>query len=128
MKAGPRAPWLALALLGAALACALLAWGVATLHLQPPPCPLKNLLGIPCATCGGTRCAMALANGQLREAFHWHPVLALLGLLSPLALLWDLRRAWRGDAYPDLPESCQARVGAALLLLGTWILQVARGL
>jgi len=101
---------------------------VGTLHLVPPPCPLKAHLGIPCATCGGTRCALALVNGHLREAFHWHPVLALLGLISPLALLWDLRRAWRRDAYPPLPESRLARGAAALLLVGTWILQVARGI
>lgn len=128
MRNGPRIPWLALAIGGGALACALLAWMVGALHVQLPACPLKATLGIPCATCGGTRCMLALAGGRLREAFHWHPVLALLGLLSPAALLWDLRRAWRGDAYPEPPQSWQARAVAALALVGTWILQVARGI
>lgn len=128
MKAGPRIPWLALGILGAALGAILLAWVIGTLRVVPPPCPLKANLGIPCATCGGTRCALALVSGHFREAFHWHPVLALVGCLSPLALLWDLRRAWRGEAYPPLPQSRLARVSAALLLVGTWILQVARGI
>jgi len=128
MRSGPRLPWLALAVLGTALSGALLAWMVGTLHVALPPCPLKAALGIPCATCGGTRCALALASGHLREAFRWHPVLALSVLLSPVALLWDLRRAWRRDPYPPLPECWQARGAAMLLLVGTWILQVARGL
>jgi hypothetical protein len=128
MRNGPRIPWLALALLGAALMAVCLAWAAESFPLLLPSCPLKTALGIPCATCGGTRCALALWKGHFREAFHWHPVLACLGLVSPLAALWDLRRAWRGEAYPPLPETWQARTAAALLLVGTWILQVARGL
>lgn len=128
MNKGTPIPWLALAILGLGLSAALLAWVIGSLHFTPPACPLKATLGIPCATCGGTRCALALVSGHFREAFHWHPVLALVGLLSPPALLWDLRRAWRRDAYPPLPESRLSRGAAALLLVGTWILQVARGI
>ncbi len=127
MKTGPRTPWLALTILGAALGCMCLAWAVGTLHLQPPRCQFKALFGIPCATCGGTRCVLALTGGHLGEAFHWHPVLALLGILSPLALLWDLRRAWRGEPYP-LPSGKWAPLTAATLLAATWLLQLARGL
>ncbi len=128
MKKATRVPWLALALLGGALALALLAWGVQALPLGLPPCPLKAMLGIPCLTCGGTRCGLALAGGNLGEAFHWHPVLAVLALLSPLGGLWDLRRAWRGDPYPEPPQGRGVRIAVALLLAGTWILQVARGI
>ena len=128
MKTGPRVPWLALAVGGAASACALLAWAVGSLHVSLPPCPLKATLGIPCATCGGTRCALALAHGHLREAFHWHPLLAGLALLSPVGAAWDLGRAWRGQAYPALPSGKGVRLAVVALWVGTWILQVARGL
>ncbi len=128
MKSPPRVPWLALTLLGGGLALALLAWGLETLPLRLPPCPMKAILGIPCLTCGGTRCGLALAGGRLGEAFHWHPILAAMALLSPIGVLWDLRRAWRGDPYPDLPQGPRVRIAAVLLLVGTWILQVARGI
>lgn len=91
MKPGPRFPWLAAGLVVAALLAVALTWALSALPVELPPCPLKETLGIPCATCGGTRCALALARGHLGEAFHWHPVLAFLALLSPLVLLWDLR-------------------------------------
>ena len=128
MRRGPRTPWVALTILGAALGCALLAWAVGRLHIQPPPCRFRELFGIPCLTCGGTRCALALAAGRLGEAFRWHALLALLATLSPLALLWDLRRAWRGDPYPPLPSGGWARLAAVALLVATWMLQLARGL
>jgi hypothetical protein len=128
MNPGPRTPWLALGILGLAFTALVLARAVGTFHLQTPPCPLKALTGIPCATCGGTRCALALAAGNLREAFHWHPVLAAVALLSPVVLIGDLVRAWRRAPYPALPENRWARLGGILLVAATWILQVARGI
>jgi hypothetical protein len=52
----------------------------------------------------------------------------VLAVLLPVAALWDLRRAWRGDAYPSLPEAKAARLLAWGLLAGTWLLQVVRGI
>jgi len=89
---------------------------------------MKSLCGIPCVTCGLTRCAMALSEGRWAEAFHWHPVAILLGLASPFAMGWDLRRAWRGKPCPSLPDSPAARLAVAGLLLGTWLLQIVRGI
>lgn len=128
MKPGRRIPWLAIFVIAGAISAMVLSWAVATLHLRLPSCPLKVALGIPCLTCGGTRCAMALSGGHLGEAFHWHPLLAVLGILSPGVVLWDLRRAWRGDSYPEWPQGWPVRVAAAFLLAATWILQVARGI
>jgi hypothetical protein len=75
-----------------------------------------------------TRCAMALGRWDWRGAFHWHPGLASLAALLPVLALWDLRRAWRGDPYPRLPDSKPARVAVWLILLSVWALQVARGI
>lgn len=123
-----RVPWLALGL--GCLVVGLLAgaWVMEQTHLRLPACLFKEHTGFACATCGLTRSVLALADGRWADAFHFHPV-ALIGLLlSPLAMGWDLRRAWRGAAYPALPDSLAWRLGAVGLLLGTWILQAARGI
>ena len=122
-----RVRWLALGAVASALGIRLL--GLLAPWLPAvPACPLKAFTGLPCATCGLTRCVLALGQGQWREAFHWHPVaVAALVLLLP-AGGWDLARAWRGRPYPPLPGGLGWRLLAAGLLLGTWALQVARGI
>ena len=122
-----RVPWIALAAPVSALGIRLL--GLVAPWLPPlPGCPLKALTGMPCATCGLTRCVLALGQGRWREAFHWHP--AAVGVLALLPLLgaWDLVRAVRDRPYPPLPRGLGWRLLAAALLLGTWVLQVARGI
>lgn len=121
-----RIPWIAAALLLLAGLGELGARAVAAGRLFLPPCPVKLFTGIPCATCGLTRCTLALARGRLGEALHWHPVAVFLLFGALLAAAWDLRRAWRRDPYPALPDSDWARAGVAALLVGTWILQAAR--
>nr|WP_306672501.1 DUF2752 domain-containing protein [Geothrix fuzhouensis] len=93
-----------------------------------PGCVFKRITGVACATCGLTRSVLALGQGHWREALHWYPALALLAAAAPIAVLWDLRRAWRGYPYPALPESRAFRVGAWLLLAGVWAVQVVRGI
>jgi hypothetical protein len=61
-------------------------------------------------------------------AFHWHPAAACVAALLPVAALWDLRRAWRGDPYPGLPDSRLARLSVWTVLIVIWALQVARGI
>ena len=123
-----RIPWLALGLAGLALGAVGLAPWVRAHPGALRPCLFKTLMGLPCVTCGLTRCSLALAAGQPAEAFHWHPVAALLALASPLLAGWDVRRAFRGDPYPELPESLGPRLAFGLLLAGTWILQIVRGI
>ncbi len=123
-----RVPWLSLAV-GAGMPLGGLAFhALAQGVLVIPPCPLKSLTGWPCATCGMTRWAQALGRGDWAGAWHWHPVACLLLALVPLAVAWDLKRAWRGAAWPTLPDSTWARSAAWALLLGTWLLQAVRGI
>ena len=123
-----RVPWVALGS-GGGLALGFLGVRLHALGLLPlPACPFKALTGLPCATCGLTRWALALGAGDWRMAFHWHP-LASLGVLGmPIAVLWDVRRAARGEPYPELPHSRWARGAALGLLLGAWALQAVRGI
>jgi hypothetical protein len=120
-------PWVALAVLAVALGVRLAAFLVPFSGFMPG-CVFKRFTGFACATCGLTRCVLALGQGQWREALHWYPAVAILLVLAPLAALWDLRRAWRGDAYPPLPASRGARMGAWILLAAIWALQVVRGI
>lgn len=61
-------------------------------------------------------------------AFHWHPLAVVIILFTPILVVWDLRRAWRGEPFPDLPDSLALRLVSAGLFLGAWALQVARGI
>ncbi len=123
-----RIPWAAL---GVGLLAALAALLGPILKAHPwllRPCLFKSVAGLPCLTCGLTRCSLALLEGRPAEAFHWHPVATLLVLASPLLVAWDVRRALRGQLYPPLPEHRAPRLALAALLAGTWILQAARGM
>lgn len=122
-----RVPWIALAALGLAAGLWIAAF-LAPLAGLMPACAFKRITGFACATCGATRCVLALGQGHWREAFYWYPAVAALAILMPIAALWDLRRAWRGDAYPALPDSMAARLAAWVTLAGIWALQVARGI
>ncbi len=42
-------------------------------HLPLPKCPWRMLLGIQCPGCGLTRAFVALAQGDLRAAWTFHP-------------------------------------------------------
>lgn len=122
-----RVPWITLGGLASGLGIWLL--GLLAPWLPSlPPCPLKTLTGLPCATCGLTRCVLALGQGQWREAFHWHPAAVAALALLPLLGAWDLARALRNRPYPPLPRGRAWRFLAAALLLGVWALQVARGI
>ena len=66
-----------------------LLWGVlgalalAAIHFGPSPeglglpCPFKLLSGIPCPSCGMTRCWCALGRREWALAFRMHPALAV---------------------------------------------------
>ncbi len=106
-----RRPWAGPALVGAGLA-------VATTYVAlrdpyrggglVPACPLKELTGLDCPGCGGTRAVHALVHGDLGTALDHNVLLTILvPLLGLLWALWlvrsllatrDLRRARRaGD-------------------------------
>ncbi|MEP6699379.1 MAG: DUF2752 domain-containing protein [Verrucomicrobiota bacterium] len=44
------------------------------LRLPWPVCPFLSLTGSPCATCGATRSAIALLQGQFFTAWKWNPL------------------------------------------------------
>jgi hypothetical protein len=51
----------------------LLAIGWFTLGLPWPRCAFHDLTGLPCLTCGATRCTIALLHGSFGTAWLWNP-------------------------------------------------------
>jgi hypothetical protein len=99
-----------------------------------PLCPLANLTGWPCPSCGLTRAALALLRGDVAGALALHPlappVLILLGVFASGAWLGYVRTGqpvppWNG-ARPRLVRRLEA---AALLacaaLIALWLARFA---
>lgn len=48
------------------------------LRLPWPICVFHGLIGLPCLTCGATRCTVALVHGNLVTAWFWNPFVFLV--------------------------------------------------
>lgn len=102
-------------------------WG-SHLGLGLPPCPMREVLGLPCPTCGVTTAWALLLRGRLSEGLRVHPVaLALHLALTALAasLLWE------GSGRPNpLLRAFWRRQGAFVITFASafcllWILRLA---
>jgi hypothetical protein len=70
-----------------------------------PPCSVRELTGLYCPGCGGTRCATNLLKGDLPGAFTMNPLLFVLGSVATGLLATAVIREWKGNApvIPQLP-------------------------
>lgn len=106
-------PWAPPALVGGVvgLATAYTAWNDPTTGGAVfPACPLKELTGLDCPGCGGTRAVHALTHGDIETAFDHNAILTIV--LPLLALAWGVwmihairvtlarRRATGGPTWP----------------------------
>jgi hypothetical protein len=127
-----RLPAMPPAVVAATLVWAALVLGVGLLArargLTATVCLFKNLTGLPCPGCGGTRMALALLDGRPAEAFILNPLLAAAGcaLLPALALRAALARAPRLEL--SVRERRAAWIAGAALLAGNWAYLIARGI
>ncbi|MBK7292656.1 MAG: DUF2752 domain-containing protein [Holophagaceae bacterium] len=78
-----------------------------------PGCAFKRLTGFACATCGLTRCVLALGRWDWAGAFHWHPVAAGAAMLLPLLVAWDFVGPGGASPIPGfrIRGSCACRSG-----------------
>ena len=62
-----------------AVSVAALAGGAAwlALSLPWPRCPFFAVTGLPCLTCGATRCTIAFLHGDFLSALRWNPLAAV---------------------------------------------------
>ena len=93
--------------------------------MQLAHCPLRDLTGLPCPTCGGTHAAVSLANGRLAEAFAASPLVAGGAILFALWLFAGVATtvvpAWRRSLELSPGEKRTARVLAVLIGVCGWI-------
>jgi uncharacterized protein DUF2752 len=83
-----------------------------SLGMPWPVCLFRRLTGLPCPTCGATRCAMSLLHGDPGGAWRHNPLIFLcyaaaliLNLYAACVLLFRLPRA-RLDHLPSGIKRC----------------------
>jgi hypothetical protein len=98
-------------------------------HPGVESCLFHRITHIPCPSCGSTRSALALLNGDFAGAFHYNPLgyLILLLMLSlPVWVMYDLvsRKETLLRAYTYIESLFKKRYIAVpfiLFVLGNWI-------
>lgn len=97
-----------------------------------PPCPFRQLTGVPCPTCGTTRALLALSQGQLGNAFVHNPLTTGFVVLAGLvAVAWALAHVC-GVGLPQAFASLEKhwpwwlRVGVVAAFLANWAWVIAQ--
>lgn len=92
----------------------------------PTTCPMKGLLGIPCATCGMTHAFVSFAHGELLAAISASPFGALLAAAAWLFVVLDGARVALDLPFPSLDLRLQRALAAvavgALAINWAWLL------
>lgn len=106
-------------------------------ELYPLACPLKSLAGLPCAFCGGTRAAAAMAHGHFQEGLALNPLVGVGCLLAALYLAYAVfsvatrqpRRLRLTGLRPAAPPALRwtLRAGILALILANWAYLIAVG-
>ena len=95
------------------------------LVLRLAHCPLRDMTGVPCPTCGGTHAAVALAQGRWTDAFTANPLvaasLAVFGIWLLAGVLATVAPGLRRDLVLTSREKKTARILTVFLILSTWI-------
>ena len=89
-------------------------------HAVYPQCLLYNATGIYCAGCGATRAMYALLHGRVLEALHDNALFIALLPLVLYATISYAQKAWRADAWPQIPVDARQviwRTGTFLALM-----------
>jgi hypothetical protein len=113
--------WLAVSLGSLALAAAWL-----TVGLPWPRCAFHAITGLPCITCGMTRCGLQFFHGHFLAAFKWNPLvfMALCSLtafdLYALAMLAARAPRLRISSYTQTAKTF-VRIAVILALVLNWI-------
>jgi len=98
------------------------------LHLAH--CPLRDMTGVPCPTCGGTHTAVALAHGRWVDAFAANPLVALalvvFGIWLLAGVLTTMAPGLRRDLVLTSREKRTARILAIFLILAAWVWEIIR--
>lgn len=112
----------------------LAALGLAVVRFKPDlvlrlaHCPMRDMTGVPCPTCGGTHVAVALAHGHWTDAFTANPLvavgLAVFGIWLLAGVLATVAPGLRRDLLLTSREKKTARILAVFLFLSAWIWEI----
>lgn len=112
---------------GAALVCAAAAPWAPAFARGMPACPFRELLGIPCLTCGSTRALLALARLDVGAAFSWNPLVACAGTVFVIGGIVALVAALVGGEVRAPRSTPLLRAALAAAIAGNWVFLVAAG-
>ena len=110
---------------GAALVCAAAAPWAPAFAQGMPACPFREVLGVPCLTCGSTRALLALARFDVVGALSWNPLAAAAGILLVLGGLAALGAALAGREVETPRPTPALRAALALAVAANWVFLVA---
>jgi len=93
-----------------------------------PECYFRRLSGFPCLTCGGTRAALALVDGNLPAAFRANPLVTVALVVLVGGGLAAGVRSLAGPGVSD-PERLPGWVRPAVLLAlaANWLWLISQG-
>jgi hypothetical protein len=93
-----------------------------------PPCFFRSLTGVPCPTCGGTRAALALAQGDVGAALRANPLVtvALALLVGGGLVIGALALAGRGVRRPGRVPGW-VRAALVVVLAANWFWLIVDG-
>ena len=111
------------------LACAAAAWAWLHFAMPLPKCVLHQLTGLPCPTCGGTRCVRHLTHGAWTAAFLINPFVflalggtALYDIYAAIVLALRLPRLRFDHISARTGNLVRISFLAALLLNWAWLI------
>lgn len=99
-------------------------------------CPVKKITGAPCPSCGATRSAVSLVEGDVKMSFLENPIGILLVsfiLLGPPWIVWDYLSGNATFMYwYERTEKLIRRPGVAVVIIGlivaNWIWNIMKGI
>jgi hypothetical protein len=99
-------------------------------------CIIKHTTNIPCPSCGSTRSALALLQGNFIESLYWNPIgilLLLILLATPAWIAYDLytKKSSLHTFYFKLESYLRKKsiaIPALILVIGNWCWNIFKGL
>ena len=90
-----------------------------------PKCLFREVSGLHCAGCGGTRAAHALTKFEFGEAFRKNPLLIILLPFAAIGVVLEVMAWVAGEGYrgPRVRFPGQWAWSLPVLIVGFWILR-----